>query len=144
MTLESSLWTWLKQAREKLRDLHMNRVENVIAGGMPDVEGKLQGGRQFWIELKVAIRVPVLPSTVVRFRTRDKQSTWLRRRWLVGGNAFMLLQVGPERFLIPGREAEKVHLAELTLADLRFKSWLDPSRPVTPAAVIQAASVEWE
>ena len=37
----------------------------------------------------------------------------------MGGQAWMLLQVGAERFLIPGCYAHRVHKPRMTLAELR-------------------------
>lgn len=122
MALESSLWNWLSKARVAFQDdLHMERVENLIAAGTPDVEGYVRfpgrdvvpGDRPlpmrgaFQIELKSSAR-PVRPATPVRFKLRDreKQIAFMRRRWTIGGNAFFLLQVGEgaERslYLAPG------------------------------------------
>lgn len=110
MSRESSLWDWLSKARVMLGEaLDINRVENLVQEGMPDVEGhlrispQLQG--QFWLELKSEER-PARSSTPIRFKVRDKQIEWINRRWAIGGNVFWLLQVGSgsERrlFLAPG------------------------------------------
>ena len=105
MTLESNLWGWLRGARRELgATLHINRVENGVMAGMPDVEGFLHipGGKgevatigQFWLELKSSER-PARPTTPVRFSLRDREAQieWMRTRWNIGANAFWLLQVG--------------------------------------------------
>lgn len=114
MARETSLWRWLSKARGKLQDgLHMNRVENSISSGMPDVEGCLsaagiQGGMQFWIELKSVPR-PRHPDTKLPIKLRDSQVEWARRRIEAGGRSWILVQVGSghtaQRYLLYGTDA---------------------------------------
>lgn len=120
MSRESSLWDWLKKARHELGPaLDMNRVENAVEEGTPDVEGYLNiptakgvGGveGQFWLELKAEERPA--RNGPIRFKVRDKQIEWINRRWEIGANAFWLVQVGSgsERrlFLAPGPCGEKL------------------------------------
>lgn len=111
MALERSLWAWLKKARPVFGDaLHMERVENAIGAGFPDVEGYVkteEHSGQFAFELKSSER-PARNTTPVRFkfRNREQQIEWMAHRWRLGGNAFFLLQVGsgPDRilYLVPG------------------------------------------
>lgn len=106
MTLESNLWRWLSAARNELAPgLHMERVENLVGAGTPDVEGFLYCRNtllvtspvraQFWLELKSKER-PARSSTPIRFplEKRAAQIEFMRRRWELGGNAFWLLQIG--------------------------------------------------
>lgn len=116
MALESRLWEWLKKARLSYRDdLHMTRVENGVSAGMPDVEGHLKRGGQFWIELKSAAR-PKHPDTPVRFRTRTAQVEWVDRRRAVGGRAWYLLQVGDGAdrriYLLDGMWGAMIHAGQ--------------------------------
>lgn len=149
MTRETSLWNWLKRVSKDpdfgIAHLHMGRVENSVARGMPDVEGFLHGGNQFWIELKSATR-PKHPQTPVRFAVRDREAQveWLKKRCRLGGRAWLLLQVGsgPERrlYLVNGMLAKKVY-AGVTESRLRSMSVLVDDRP-SPGYVISAAA-EW-
>ncbi len=145
MTRESGLWRWLKGARLRLReDLHIQRVENSVGSGTPDVEGKLNGGDQFWIELKSTARPK--RDGPVRFKVRDSQVEWMRRRAAVGGRPWLLLQVGSgraaERYLIPGEYAAQVQegRTETTLTqmcEVRQHGRLDCN---DPADVIRRAA----
>lgn len=118
MARESALWETIKKARVVFGDaLHLQRIENMLGAGTPDVEGYLDYALlgsainrrtgQFWLELKSSAR-PVRPTTPVRFklRGRDEQIEFMRRRWALGGNAFFLLQVGAAAkrmiYLAPG------------------------------------------
>lgn len=117
MARESGLWHWLSQARRYYgAALHMQRIENFLAAGTPDVEGFLKlppsftqipGSKislsagteivegQFWLELKSSER-PARPETPIRFKLKDReeQIEFMRHRWELGANAFWLLQVG--------------------------------------------------
>ncbi len=113
--------------------------------GMPDVEGCLRGSGQFWLELKTADR-PVRGDTLVRFKTRDREAqvAWLRRRWEMGGNSWLLLQVGSgmsgrRLYLIPGLCAAQVYegLAEGRLRELSTLSETSP----TPLDVVKRAAL---
>jgi hypothetical protein len=147
-TRESGLWRWLKDAKQELRDeLHMQRVENSIGGGTPDVEGHLFAFGQFWIELKSAARPKSdLP---IRFKVRDAQVEWMRRRAKSGFHrAWLLLQVGSgksaRRYLVPGRHAGSVRDG-VTEAWLQEKcsllQWSGPG-PHSAADVVRAAARE--
>lgn len=144
MTRESGLWSWLKKARVHYKDdLHMNRVENSVMRGTPDVEGHLAPYRQFWIELKSAAR-PANAETPIRFKVKDREAQveWLVRRRKVGGLSWLLLQVGSagtrRLYLISGEHAAAVYdgLMEAELDDL---SVLYAAKTTTPAEVVEFA-----
>lgn len=99
MARESSLWAWLSKARHDFGStLHIQRIENFVGAGTPDVEGFLQTPEmsgQFWLELKSIAR-PARATTPLRFPLKDRkeQVEFMRKRWEIGGNCFWLLQVG--------------------------------------------------
>jgi len=143
MSRESSLWSWLRKATIELAPLlDMNRVENGVMLGMPDVEGFLEGQGQFWLELKSSER-PARASTPVRFKVkgREAQIEWLQRRWKLGGCVWLCLQVGSGAnrriYLVPGRHASKVY-AGLTEEQIQKLDKLKLPKP-KPHAVIKAA-----
>lgn len=105
--LESNLNHWLRdgvKGRFKRGELDMNRIENAVGSGMPDIEGCLRGN-QFWVESKIARGKGLL-----RIKWRPRQIPWLRRRWLAGGSCFFLAQAGAgngaRRYLIKGCYAD--------------------------------------
>jgi hypothetical protein len=141
MALESSLWKSISKARHTLGDcLHMDRIENMLMKGMPDVEGfiniALEEGAdissvtigQFWLELKSSER-PAKTSTPVRFKLkgREEQIRWMARRWNLGGNAFFLLQVGSGadliRYALPGNYGDRL-FAGMTEAEIAVEAAL--------------------
>lgn len=115
MAKESALWGWLSCARRKMGPkLDINRIENLLGAGTPDVEFYIHDeslpefvNPQAWLELKSHER-PAKPTTPIRFalKERDEQIRWLDRGWKMGRNAYFLLQVGggSERrlYLAPG------------------------------------------
>lgn len=109
---ETELWKWLKKAHLQNDfgdDLHMERIENLVGVGNPDVTGCLRGGA-FDIELKTVDRparatTPLLPRDYVR----AAQKNWLVARWRAGGQCYILLQVGKDkRYLIPGNMVRRL------------------------------------
>lgn len=95
MATEATLWQWASQARRVFGEhLHVERLENMVGAGHPDVEGCLDG-IQFWLELKVAKR-PARAATKLRFGSplRDSQVEWGKKRIAAGGRVWYLIQVG--------------------------------------------------
>jgi hypothetical protein len=131
MARESSLWKWLSNSRNVLRDrVDLRRVEDAIGAGFPDVDGFLRGEPDpavrfytkaereeyeresrwvfpFKLELKSEIR-PARHATPIRFalEKRRAQIEFMRRRYTMGEAAYFLLQVGESadcmRYLAPG------------------------------------------
>ena len=101
---ETSLWKWLRDGTRDMRPrLHMERIENGVGVGTPDVQGFL--GQQFWIELKSCPR-----SSNIKVKVDVDQARWHRNRFRAGGMSWFLIQVGSghdaQRFLIPGYRAD--------------------------------------
>lgn len=101
---EKFLWQWLRKAKESIKKLELERIENMCSSGMADTNGCFEG-REFWIELKTTDR-PKTSRGRVRLRFEKSQRPWLRRRWNSGSQAYALIQVGAndeaKRYLIPG------------------------------------------
>lgn len=139
---ETRLWSWLDGGTKRhfKYDLHMNRVENSVMEGMPDVEGCLRRV-QFWIELKCERR-PSTAGTPIRAKFRPAQPPWLRRRIEAGGRAFVLLQVGSgrdaRRYLIRGDKADEM-AAGVTEDWLEAESFVHSK--AAAKSIVQAASL---
>lgn len=138
MTKERSLWTWLRDGTKGAPTLDMERVENGVSRGTPDVDGVYKG-RSFKIELK---RVTLLQNSRgnVRVDFEVMQVPWLRRRWERGGAVWVLLTVDgagrrPRRYLVPGNLAER--LENIPESDIQSLSAIDPQADAV--AVLEAA-----
>lgn len=100
--------------RPKMKPLDAVRIESGTTGsGIPDVN-YLWG----WIELKAAARWPPRegPLRVDHFTT--EQRTWLTRRSIAGGKAFLLLKVGTKEWLLFEGRVAAVRLGISTRAQL--------------------------
>ena len=98
---ESSMWDTV---RVKLRGFDPVRVENVVDNGTPDVD-TIHG----WIELKHKDAWPKRPGTPLRLpHFTPQQRTWLFRRVLSGGRAFLLLKVANDWLLFDGAVASRI------------------------------------
>ena len=138
---ESSMWAWLRDALPRMRlRKHVHRVEDSTKSGTPDVEGYVEGGRAFWMELKVAYEMSRTPT--VRIKTTGAQTYFAMKRSQVGGLSWYLIRVGrhPNRlhFLIPGVLAECLLDRPLDLDWLHSNSACDPTS--SAEQVLRAAS----
>ena len=99
---EQALWTWLKQAkRQRMQHpLHMERVENSVGSGLPDVIGCYRAV-PFFLELKFCKKAPVRLTTKVRFEVRASQWSWHDSWHKAGGSSWFLIQIEQRRFLVP-------------------------------------------
>lgn len=143
-TREKELWKWLSKASKAAGpDLHMERIENSLSAGTPDVE-LCYKGRTAWIELKTAER-PVRDGTPVRFPTRPEQVEWMNTRGKAGGACYWLLLISPsyrwkegvgsivhprEILLLPYWEGVAIH-GGLTMKGLRDVAILRDEKPLT-------------
>lgn len=97
-------------------------VENSAYPGTPDVNYA-----DGWIELKALEKWPARKSTPVRIgHFTQQQKVWLRRRWKISRNAWLLLVVGAEWLLFDGETAFlKVGKSSRSeLFDVAFCSWM--------------------
>jgi len=96
---------------------HVQRIEDAISAGIPDINYCLPDGHEGWIEAKYVPRRPVRPTTPVRTCLTEAQALWLMDRWRAGGRAWLWVQVEREHLLIDGEDAGRV-LAGLTWREL--------------------------
>lgn len=106
-----------------LRKFDAISVENPAYPGTPDVN-YVEG----WVELKWARDWPVKPSTPLAIEHfTPQQRVWLTRRWLLGGNVWLLLCCGGEWLLFTGVVAADT-LGKSTREELiavAHKTWLN-------------------
>lgn len=115
-----------------LKPLDAWSVENPCRPGTPDVN-YIEG----WIELKWVEKWPARSSTPVRLpHFTPQQKLHLRRRWHLGGNAYLLLQVDQDWFLLNGEEAAKIvgqaNRTELEAHSIKFWHRPDLRVDLTP------------
>lgn len=143
MATEATLWDWAKQCRRVFGNtIHIERLENLVGAGHPDVEGCYEGV-QFWLELKVAKR-PARPTTKLRFGSplRDSQVEWGKKRIAVGGRVWYLIQVGSAS----ERQVYLIRATVQTIDDLYghvTEDWLrahDSLDDASPRGVVLAAA----
>lgn len=85
---------------DALRGLDPVRVENPCHPGTPDINFA-----EGWIELKKAARWPPKGGVLALPHFTPQQRIWLRRRFEVGGNVYLLLQVRDDWLLFRGDKA---------------------------------------
>lgn len=104
MSQESALWKTMHKALATYG--HLDRVENRVGVGMPDVAYLLRRSPVAqavagWVELKYEPAWPRRAATPVVFKklTLD-QVTWLEDYATLGGRAYLLAQVGRDYLLL--------------------------------------------
>lgn len=111
-----------------LKPLDAFSVENLCGSGTPDVN-YMEG----WIELKHKDEWPKRATSVVRLpHFTPQQRLRLRRRWHLGGNAYLLLQVEQDWLLFDGGTAA-VHVGRCdrsTLESIAKARWHSPNLAV--------------
>lgn len=138
MARESALWQRVRTARAILIEtghrIDLQRLENAVGTGHPDVEGCIDT-IQVWIELKSTDR-PARKTTPIRLRsnpkTRKSQSRWHKNRAQAGCKTnFVLLQVGEQSkarlYLIPGTLYDQLESPE---SELELLCCCDPALPL--------------
>jgi hypothetical protein len=113
---ESALWGWLKDHLKELKAKGLRhdvqRIENAVAKGTPDVEGCIDG-RTFWCELKVAYP---MANDHVRVKIEQAQVNRAVRRRRAGGRSWVLVRVTGKswrenrHYLVDGLDADELRL----------------------------------
>lgn len=117
-----------------LKDLDAISVENPAYPGTPDVNF-IEG----WIEAKQLARWPSGEGNVLIRHFTLQQRVWLRRRWLKGGSAMMVLRVGRSWTILDGETAALYvgRCPKVTLLGLARYHWKSkPSKEEFQKAVL--------
>lgn len=145
MARETALWQRCIPAAIALRNsghlVDLQRLENMVGAGHPDVEGCINGD-QVWIELKSCSR-PVNASTPIRPKKRNSQNIWHRTRTAAGCRCnWILIQVGEARdaalYLIPGS-----HYADITVPEAQLAALSVIDSTMTVADILLCAAKGW-
>lgn len=105
---ESSLWGTMSTNLRKVRGTRVKRIENSCDSGTPDVYLRSLHGAA-WVELKHLKEFPVRPTTPIRIpHFTDQQRLWLREEGLLGGNAWLFVQVAKSYFLFDWQAAQHI------------------------------------
>lgn len=119
---EQLLWDAMK--RNLPAALWMQRVENLVGDGMPDV---YIGRTGCWVELKAPSRIPTRPTTPLLGKEglRQSQKNWfIKHRTMAAPESYILIRaLDGEIFLIAGMHADGVN--EMTVEVLRHESMAD-------------------
>ena len=136
MARESALWDRIRDTAIPTllaagHKVDLQRLENLVGVGHPDVEGCIDA-QQVWVELKSEAR-PKRKDTPIRPKLRTSQSEWHKTRASVGfRHNWVLLQVGSSRaarlYLLPGDRYDDIKA--VTEAELTELSVVPPTAPV--------------
>lgn len=95
---ESALWT---QLRTKVLGVFWSRIESSAGGGIFDVNGMAEGGREAWIELKIM--------KGNRLEFQKTQVAWALRRLSMGAkNLFVIARKDNDLYVFHGSVTQRV------------------------------------
>lgn len=92
-------------------DIWLQRVENLVAVGMPDLTHLVEGGTTGWIELK-AVTTPKRAGTrLMGIEGLNKdQINWHLKYTRMGGDSWILIRdTGMRLYLVHGRHAAEIN-----------------------------------
>lgn len=117
---EQRLWDAMR--RHVPGTLWLQRIENAVGEGMPDVYVGRSGR---WVELKAAARIPVRPTTPLLGKDglRQSQINWHMRAAAWPDAPITYILVGTpdhEVYLLPGHNAKRIN--SFTLAEVQEAS----------------------
>jgi len=127
MGLEATSWSWLRDGVQKTLPAFslLERVENGVVVGMPDVNYVIRGV-EGWIELK-AVPLPARDSTAVLGAEglNIDQINWALKRVSVNGRVFTFISAAPYRWLVDGVHARTVNQWTRDELCMKARYWYD-------------------
>lgn len=89
---EKDAWKIIKAYEDKFPNDRIQRIENLTADGMPDINGCFNG-KEFWLELKCP-KIPKRENTPLfgsNHKIMPNQFAWFHKQTLAGGKCGVLI-----------------------------------------------------
>lgn len=119
---EQRIWDTMR--RNCPPDIWLERVENLVGEGIPDVRAMRKGGVEVWLELKYATRPKRITTPLLRGAIRTSQKNWHEKHAQFGGVSFIVVRDSMKAlYLIPGALVRE--LDDLTFNDIRAEFQLE-------------------
>lgn len=127
-TNESASYQTLRNNAKEKGD-RMDRVENMLGSGMPDLNWCLAPeGIEVWIEIKTPMSEPKRKATALlsgQHQLSQEQMNWLLMHHKAGGRGFVYIDAPSRRYLLPGRMGDTIN--GMTINELQLLSdWTAP------------------
>jgi len=104
---EANLWEWLRDVALPLA--HYSRIESPTSPGFPDVHCQIAHGCTSTLELKFSES----PTSQHPFKDkkgmRRSQVIWIRENLRSGGVVWIIAEVSPHIYIIPGKYAGQIN-----------------------------------
>lgn len=114
---EKTAYNWLK--KNVFRSPHrIDRIENLVGTGMPDVNGCVVRGFEFWLEVKNPTE-PKRPSTPLfgsNHKVSQEQANWFLTQRKAGGRCLFWIVTDKRRMLVPGIYADTLN--KMTVSEI--------------------------
>jgi hypothetical protein len=86
----------------------IERIENVLAAGTPDVNFCIDGV-DGWLEIKSAVEPKRETSKLLKHKLSQDQMNWFKRESNSGGRSYILICTDIRWILIDGRDADSIN-----------------------------------
>ena len=86
----------------------IERIENILAPGTPDVNFCIDGV-DGWLEIKSAKEPAKLTSKLLKHKLSQAQMNWFKRESNAGGRSYILICTDIKWILIDGRDADNIN-----------------------------------
>lgn len=107
MTTEANLWEWLRDVALPIG--HYSRIESETSPGFPDVYCQLGPGVSLTLELKCAKRPDASIPFTKKSGVRRSQIKWIRENVRNGGKVWIIAEVSPNVYVIPGKYVDQIN-----------------------------------
>ena len=107
----------------------MDRIENLVVDGMPDISYCIKGV-DGWIEMKspAAPKRKTTPVLKSQHKLLQSQKNWFKRQYNAGGIAYILICMRSRWILMDGAYADKVN--DMTMIELINDSTWKAETPI--------------
>lgn len=125
---ETDAYVSMRNGIRRPRD-RIERMENVVGVGWPDVNCCFVDGIEVWIEIKTP-REPKRAKTPLfgsNHRLSQQQKNWFLSQRQAGGKAFIYIETAARRILVPAEFADGLN--EMSVPDLLSASCWFANRP---------------
>ena len=114
---EANLWEWLRDVALPLASY--TRIESPISPGFPDVHCQIEPGCSPTLELKFSKQSNAKIPFTENYGMRRSQIKWIRESIRYGGVVWIIAEVTPLIYIIPGTRAGDINGAtHLKLAQM--------------------------
>ena len=117
---EKEAWKHIKKIEDFYMHDRIQRIENLTADGMPDINGCIDG-KEFWLELKCP-RIPKRKETPLfgsNHKIMPNQFAWMKKQTLAGGKCGVLICMDDYTIFVNGNTIDS-SILKMNIEEIKF------------------------